>query len=314
MNAGIRRLRFAATAIALALCISAFTAPATASSNIVDTLVERGEFSTLLSLLDLTGLTPALEGRELRTLFAPTDDAFDKLPDETVQFLIENPDVLTNILLYHVTDGRETSLRLVSRSITGTLLEQPVIVAYEGASDVVVNRSKVLDANISASNGIIHSIDTVLIPPDPPVEVESIIDILVLDGRFGTLLTALEVTGLTDALRGDPPRTLFAPTDAAFDKLPEGTLEFLLANPDELANILLYHVVPDVRRAQALLAEGVTETLQGSTVRTTFDNGTRTVFINDSEVINPNILSPNGETPQNGVIHTIDTVLIPPSS
>jgi uncharacterized surface protein with fasciclin (FAS1) repeats len=308
---GIRTIAFAA-----ALAIGALFAgqPALASSsNIIDTLEERGRYTTLLSLLDLTGLTPALEGRDVRTLFAPTDEAFAKLPPETVDFLINNPDVLTEVLLYHVVDGNETAIRLVSRSITETLLEQPVLVAYENSFDnVVVNRSTVIAANIPASNGTIHGLDTVLLPPDPPITVESIIEVLQLDGRFGTLLTALEATGLTDALRGTPVRTLFAPTDAAFDKLPEGTLEFLLNNPDELADILLYHVVPDLRRLQSLLSEGRTETLQGSTVTTTFDNFERAAFINDARVINPNILAPNGEMP-NGAIQTIDTVLTPPS-
>lgn len=301
-------------ALALAGALALAAAPAMADTpNIVETLEEKGEYTTLLSLLDLTGLTPALESAvETRTLFAPTDAAFDKLPDETIDFLLNNPDVLTDVLLYHVVDGRNRALQLVSRSITETLLEQPVLVAYENSlTSVVVNRSNVLEANLRASNGTIHSIDTVLIPPDPPLTIESMIEVLQLDGRFSTLLTALEVTGLTDALRGEPVRTLFAPTDAAFDKLPEGTLEFLLNNPDQLADILLYHVVPDLRRLQSLLAEGETETLQGATVTTTFDNFERLAFINDAQVVNPNILAPSGSNP-NGAIHTIDTVLLPP--
>ncbi len=99
--------------------------------------------------------------------------------------------------------------------------------------------------DIEASNGVIHVIDSVLLPPveEAMQEENSIVDIAISDERFSTLVTALQAAGLAEALQGEGPFTVFAPTNAAFDALPEGALEGLLADPEALSNVLLYHVV-----------------------------------------------------------------------
>ncbi len=144
-------------------------------------------------------------------------------------------------------------------------------------------------------------------PTDEPTEepLGSIVDIAVGDGRFTTLVTALEAAGLVDTLASDGPFTVFAPTDDAFNKLPEGTIEALLEDIPALTDILLYHVVSgEVLAADVVMLEEA-ETLLGETVEVMVDGDA--VMINDAQVIITDIMA------DNGVIHVIDTVLLPPA-
>ncbi|NAZ36320.1 fasciclin domain-containing protein [Rubellimicrobium sp. CFH 75288] len=130
-----------------------------------------------------------------------------------------------------------------------------------------------------------------------------IIDTAQNAGNFTTLLAAVEAAGLTETLRGEGPFTVFAPTDEAFAALPEGTVDSLLADPEALANILTYHVVPG-RVMSSDLTEGMTaETVQGSEVTFTLEGGP---MINDAMISQPDIEA------SNGVIHVIDSVIMPP--
>ncbi|MFH2051070.1 MAG: fasciclin domain-containing protein [bacterium] len=122
------------------------------------------------------------------------------------------------------------------------------------------------------------------------------------EAGFTTLVAAVKAAGLEEALAGDGPFTVFAPTDEAFAKLPEGTVEGLLANPEALKKVLLYHVVSgSVMAADVVKLEGA-ETLNGARVAIDARDG---VKINDSNVIKADVRAANG------VVHVIDTVLIP---
>jgi transforming growth factor-beta-induced protein len=175
---------------------------------------------------------------------------------------------------------------------------------------VVLNGTvNVIITDIVASNGVIHVIDAVLLPPAE--ELQTIAEIAVEDGRFETLVAALTAAGLvgTFADASEGPFTVFAPTDLAFDALPAGTLEALLGDIPALTNILLYHVLDgDVRAADVIAAapfeaetllEDATisvEVVDGGVVL----NGTVNVIITDIVA-------------SNGVIHVIDAVLLPPT-
>ena len=122
-------------------------------------------------------------------------------------------------------------------------------------------------------------------------------------GTFDTLLAALDAAGLTEALKGDGPFTVFAPTDAAFAALPEGTVEALLQDPEALAQILSYHVVAGSYKAADVAGMEHAETLQGGhLVISASDYGVR---INDASVVTADVEA------SNGVIHVIDSVLLP---
>ncbi|KPK48687.1 MAG: hypothetical protein AMJ63_17980 [Myxococcales bacterium SG8_38_1] len=136
---------------------------------------------------------------------------------------------------------------------------------------------------------------------------KDIVETAVAAGQFNTLAAALEAAGLVDTLKGDGPFTVFAPTDAAFAKLPEGTVESLLKpeNRDQLIAILTYHVVPGKVKAADVVKLSEAKTVNGQDVAITVaDSG---VQINDANVVKTDIGA------SNGVIHVIDTVIIPAS-
>jgi uncharacterized surface protein with fasciclin (FAS1) repeats len=131
----------------------------------------------------------------------------------------------------------------------------------------------------------------------------NIVEIAVADGRFKTLVAALGAAGLADTLKGKGPFTVCAPTDDAFNKLPTGTVEGLLKNIPALKTILLYHVVSGKAMAADVMKMTSAKTLEGQEVMIKVKNGK--VMINNATVIIPDIEA------SNGVIHAIDTVLMP---
>ena len=142
--------------------------------------------------------------------------------------------------------------------------------------------------------------------PEPEPQPMTIVDIAVSDGRFGTLVAALQAAELVETLSGPGPFTVFAPTDDAFAKLPEGTVESLLADIPALTDVLLYHVVSgDVKAADVVNLEAAA-TVQGAEVAITVEGNT--VMVNDAQVIITDIEA------SNGVIHVVDTVLLPPTT
>jgi uncharacterized surface protein with fasciclin (FAS1) repeats len=142
-------------------------------------------------------------------------------------------------------------------------------------------------------------------PAEARADAADIVDTAIAAGSFKTLVAAVQAAGLVDTLKSDGPFTVFAPTDEAFAKLPAGTVEGLLADPEALANILLYHVVPGKVMAADVTDGLVAKTAQGSTVTFTVADGA--VKINDATISATDI-----ET-SNGVIHVIDSVILPPA-
>jgi len=133
-----------------------------------------------------------------------------------------------------------------------------------------------------------------------------IVETAVEAGSFETLARALEAAGLVETLKGEGPFTVFAPTDEAFARLPEGTLESLLQNPDELARILTYHVVPGEVTSSQVVKLDRASTVQGQNVRIRVVDGS--VMVNDATVVQADVRA------SNGVIHVIDRVILPSES
>jgi transforming growth factor-beta-induced protein len=273
--------------------------------DIIETAESAGNFTTLLTALDAANLTCTLKGEGPFTVFAPTDEAFAALPEGTVEALLNDTCTLREILLYHVVDGKLTAEEVVNLASIETLQgeEIPVKVTDEG---VFVGDAKIIVTDIEASNGIIHVIDAVLIPPEKSPEEMDIIETAESAGNFTTLLTALDAANLTCTLKGEGPFTVFAPTDEAFAALPEGTVEALLKDTCTLREILLYHVVDGELTSEEVVNLTSIETLQGEeiSVKVT-DEG---VFVGDAKIIVTDIEA------SNGIIHKIDAVLIPPKN
>lgn len=163
------KFRIASLVAAAALAIGlTFGPPATraAETDIVDTAVAAGQFKTLAAALGAAGLIDTLKGPGPFTVFAPTDDAFAKLPAGTVENLLkpENKEQLVAILTYHVVPGKVMAADVVklkeAKTVNGKMLK---VTAKEGA--VMINDAKVTTTDIVASNGVIHVIDTVVLPP-----------------------------------------------------------------------------------------------------------------------------------------------------
>lgn len=133
----------------------------------------------------------------------------------------------------------------------------------------------------------------------------SIVETAQQAGSFNTLLQAATVAGLADTLANGGPFTVFAPTDEAFEKLPDGTLQTLLEQPEQLATILKYHVVEGSHDAGVVTSQDKHMTLAGLSIHVNADNG---VMINDANVIQADIAT------DNGIIHVIDKVLLPPTN
>ena len=278
--------------------------------TIVEIAVADGRFTTLVAAVQAAGLVDALSGEGPFTVFAPTDDAFAALPEGTVEGLLEDIPALTDILLYHVVGGDVKAADVVTLDSAETLQGGSLTITVEG--DVVrINGAQVVIADIEASNGTIHVIDAVLLPPAPEDAggetggPGTIVDIAVADGRFTTLVAAVQAAGLADVLSGEGPFTVFAPTDDAFAALPEGTVEGLLEDIPALTDILLYHVVAgDVKAADVVTLDSA-ETLQGGLLNITVDGDV--VRINGAQVVIADIQA------SNGTIHVIDAVLLPPA-
>lgn len=291
--------------------------------SIVETAAAAGSFNTLVAALQATGLDAVLADTESTfTVFAPTDEAFAKLGDETINALLADPDALTDILLYHVIGDQAvdstTAISLAGNSVA-TLNGADVSISLDGPR-LLINDSTVVIPDVFASNGIIHAIDTVLLLPGDEVadgddessengssDESTLLDIARNNADFSTLVAAIEATGLDSAIgHPDDTYTIFAPNNAAFAALGEDTINALLADPDTLRDILLYHVIPGtVFDAEAAVSLVGTSIEAGNGSRFTLRLDGEDLLVNDSRIIATDIFGVNG------VIHVIDAVLIP---
>lgn len=160
----LRRTIAIAVAVA-ALTVSAGAASAAPSKNIVETAASAPQFSTLVSLVERAELADALSGDQKLTVFAPTNAAFKKVPKKTLNALLADDDLLRKVLLYHVVEGKLPAKKVVQRSSARTLEGAKIRFAVRGKNVFVNNNSKVVATDIKATNGVIHAINRVLIPP-----------------------------------------------------------------------------------------------------------------------------------------------------
>ena len=270
------------------------------AQTVVDIIVNSPDHTTLEAAVIAAELADDLSGPGPFTVFAPTDAAFAALPMGTVDALLQDPTgELANILLYHVLGLQAFSTDLVDGMMVTTLQGEEVMVTING-SGVFINDAQVTVADVAASNGVVHVIDAILLPPVMPTN--SIMDIVTNSADHNTLEAALVASGLDGTLANPGSFTLFAPTDAAFALLPAGTVDALLADPTgALVNVLLYHALSGTVLSTDLSDGLMATTIQGSDITVTINaNG---VFINNAQVIVADVMA------DNGVVHVIDAVL-----
>ena len=278
---------------------SAAAASAQVGDDIIATAMGNKDFSTLVTAIKAADLVEALQGPGPFTVFAPTNAAFAKVDPKALEALLKNKTLLQGVLKYHVVSGKALAADVVKQSAWATLAGQRIDVkAADGK--VMIDNANVTATDIQCSNGVIHVIDTVIMP--------STIDIVATAmqaGKFKTLCAAIEAAGLASTLQGEGPFTVFAPTDEAFAKLPAGTVEGLLKpeNKGKLVSILTYHVVPGRMFSDKVEASKTLKTVQGQEIAITVKDGK--AMADKATIVKTDIDS------SNGVVHVIDAVLMP---
>ena len=295
-----------------------------ATNTVHDIVVTSTDHSLLEIAIDTCGLSTTLAGPGPFTLFAPTDAAFNALGSGTILSLLNNVPLLTDILLHHVVGDSVMSTMLSNGQIVTTLLGTDVTVTIN-TSGVFIDNAQVTVADIVADNGVVHVIDAVLIPnpgcTDPNAinydpnaifddgscqyATNTVYDVVVTSPDHGVLEVGIDTCGLDGYLSGPGPFTVFAPTDAAFNALGPVTLLALLADLPQLTNILKHHVVADSVMSGMLSNGQLITTLFGADVTVTI--GPSGVFIDNALVTVADIVA------DNGVVHVIDAVLLPPA-
>ncbi len=286
------------------------------STTVVDIAAGSTDFETLTAAVIAAGLDDDLAGAGPFTVLAPNDDAFDRLPAGLVTELTTNQiPLLTTILQYHVVplEADEATVRTLDSAPTllGDMAPNLVDIAVEpGSNTVVLNGTvQVIDTDITADNGIVHALDGVLMPGnDFP---GTIVDALSAYPRFSTLVGAVASAAPTGGAAGDlvttlngaGPFTVFAPTNAAFAAI-QSTVDGL--TPQQLADILLYHVVAGDVDSGTVVGLAAAETANGAPITISVDSGV--VSINGTATVTYTDI-----TTTNGRIHVIDAVITPPA-
>ena len=280
--------------------------------DIVATAQSVGSFNTLLTALEVAGLTDVLKSDGPFTVFAPTDEAFAKIPEADLKALLADKEALTDVLTYHVGSGELDASNVLARDSLVMLSGKSTKISAND-SGAFIDGAKIVATDVKTSNGIMHVIDTVLIPSSSTKifeqERSNIIETAEANGNFSILLKALEITGLTDVLRDEEASvTVLAPTNDAFNNLPAGVLENLLKpeNIDTLKGVLLYHVIPELLKFDNINGSLKIQTLSSIDEYLTVFYRDGVPVLNDrSRIIIKDVKA------SNGIIQVIDEVLLP---
>jgi transforming growth factor-beta-induced protein len=293
----------------LTSCEEDETTPAqTTGDDIVELAQATANLSTLVTAITTAELAGTLKGEGPFTVFAPTNDAFDKLEDGVLRTLLDNPSVLAEVLQYHVVSGKVMSTDLSDGPVQTLLSGKSIDVAI-GSSVTLNGSAMVTAADIEASNGVVHLIDEVLLPEGFELPKASIVSIASETSSVSILVDALTMfPDLVSALSNDGSYTVFAPTNDAFTALlgviGQSGLEDI--PEDVIERILKYHVIPDAVVMSTDLSDGqMAGTLLSDDDKITVSFEGSSVFINSAMVTEADVEA------SNGVIHIIDGVLVP---
>ncbi|KAH3843718.1 transforming growth factor-beta-induced protein ig-h3-like [Dreissena polymorpha] len=258
--------------------------------------------TTLLDLIKTAGLEAALSGPGPFTIFAPSNVAFLRLGYSTIQSLKSDPTALAQVLTYHVINGSYAYNAIHANEMMLTTLAGPKIRVnyYMGKNTTTVQGTGFTRYDLRASNGIVHIIDHVMMAPNG-----SIMDYISSKPNLSTLKAAIEAAGLTSAL-SEGPYTLIAPTNDAFEKLGNQTVQALLGNPELLRSILLYHVIRGTLYSVGIQT-GSYHTLEDIDYERI--NAVSGTYI----TIDGHVVSNKDISVTNGVVHTLSYVLVPSS-
>ena len=278
--------------------------------NVVQVAQSDSRFSILVEAVQAAGLTDTLTAPGPYTVFAPTNDAFSALLGElgvTKDQLLANKPLLTAVLKYHVVAGQVPSsavpLGKAINPVGGGFFKIDKVGTSLVITDGRSRTSKIVQADIAASNGVIHAIDKVLLPAD-----KTVVQTAIANPDFSILVEAVTAAGLVDTLNAPGPYTVFAPTNAAFASLLTElgvTKAQLLANTALLTKVLTYHVVPGLVLKADVPINTPIKTVEGETLTVG-----PTLAITDQRARQSNIVATD-VLASNGVIHVLDKVILP---
>ena len=273
----------------------------TAEEDIPSNAAGTGIHDSLVAALERADLVTTLSGDGPFTVFAPTDDAFTAAGIDLDSFNTDDEiATLVDILTYHVLAGAVNSSQ-VTDGMTATMLNGDDVTFSVTDGAVMIGDATVTTADVMASNGIIHVIDMVLMPPSDLVDIPTAAQ---GTGIHDSLVAAVVQAELLTTLQGEGPFTVFAPTDDAFTA---AGIDLGALDTDEgkatLTDILLYHVVSGSVASSALVDGMIATAVNGDDLTFTVGEG---VMVNDANVIQADVQA------SNGIIHVIDKVLMPP--
>ena len=304
MRSGTMRKSIVYTLIACLLVSSIpFSVTADATDDIPTNAAATGIHDSLVAALTQADLVTTLQGDGPFTVFAPTDQAFiDAGIDLTTFDTDEENATLVDILTYHVVSGKVMSTDLTD-GMEAAALNQDTLTFSVSATEVKVNDAVVTTADVESSNGVIHVIDKVLMPPADLVDIPATAQ---STGVHTALVAALAQANLVATLQGTGPFTVFAPTDQAFT---DAGIDLTTFDTDEenatLVDILTYHVVSGTVVSSDLTDGMTAAALNQDTL--TFSVSATEVKVNDAVVTTADVVT------SNGVIHVVDKVLMPPA-
>jgi uncharacterized surface protein with fasciclin (FAS1) repeats len=300
--------------------------------NIVELAAGTPDLSTLVTALKAANLTGALSGTGPFTVFAPSNEAFGRIPENVLTWLLAPAQIaeITTVLTYHVVAAKVKSKDITNGEVIKTL-EGRNVTAHTTSGKVQVvgigqivgglygpNIANVVLADVKATNGVVHVIDEVLLPLTFAEKAKSfamapknIVELAESVKDLSTLVVAVQAAGLVSTLEGRGPFTVFAPTNEAFAALPKAVLADLLKpeNKDKLVKVLTYHVVAAKVESKDITDGEVVKTAEGSTVIAHINAGK--VTIQGGSVKNIATVVKADVEASNGVVHVIDTVLLP---
>lgn len=305
------------------------TDTAVSSNTVYDLITTDERFSTLRDLLSDAELNDVLISNDF-TVFAPTNEAFAAVDADTLALIASDPETLKAVLTYHVVPGKITADQVAAATQLRSAQGASLNFKLDGTTQMV-NEAMVDGAGLEASNGFIYAINQVLLPPDlvlPTATVETTVTTptvtvtlptaqsganiteVLSQPQFSTLLSLVQKAGLVDALvAGDV--TIFAPTNDAFAKVPQATLDTLMADMDKLKQVLLFHVVTG-----RVIDEGLNvaqlRSMEGSSIDLMVDGTGYKVGVRGADGIMGGMVSSRADA-GNSVIYPIDSVLIPPT-
>ncbi|TKS65022.1 Transforming growth factor-beta-induced protein ig-h3 [Collichthys lucidus] len=271
--------------------------------NIYNTLGVVGA-STTQMYSERAKLKEEIEGPGSFTFFAPSNKAWTALPTEILDALVSNVNIeLLNALHYHMVNRRLTSEELKHGSSFASMYQDfPVHIQHYSNGIVTVNCARLIKPDQHATNGIVHVVDRVITAVSNTVQ--SLLDV---EESLETLQTAMAAAGLTTMLENEGQYTVFAPTNEAFEKIPQETLNRILGDPVALRDMLNYHILKQIQCAESIVSGTPMETLQGTVLEVGCDGDQMT--LNGKAII-----TKTDQLGTNGVIHFINELLIPDSA